>query len=134
MSLHTFLWWCHAQELFGLQIPVTSGGFELEIYCIQSSYLTHLAIRSNRLGGFREPEWKRFAVQTLLWSLAVVIQIIPGFELTFQSSIVKNSYKILLVLVLPKSAPWLRLRDRKCWNFACYRFLENAFFNVNYGI
>ena len=36
-----------------------------------------------------------------------------GFELTFKSCIVKNSYKIL-VLGLPESAPWLGLRIRKC--------------------
>ena len=35
------LWWCHARDLFGSQIPVTTGGFELQISCIQSSYLTH---------------------------------------------------------------------------------------------
>ena len=58
-----------------------------------------------------------------------------GFELTFQSCIVKNSRKISLVLVLPECAPWLGLRDRKSrnvhWSFACYRLLENAFSNVN---
>ena len=35
------LQWCRAQDLFGLQIPVTTGGFELRISCIQNSYLTH---------------------------------------------------------------------------------------------
>ena len=41
-SLHTLLlWWCHAEELFESQIPVTTGGFELQIVCIQSSYLIH---------------------------------------------------------------------------------------------
>ena len=44
----------------------------------------------------------------------------PGFELTFQNCIVKNTYKVLLVLVLPKCIPWLDLRDRKCQHFACY--------------
>ena len=34
-------WWCHARDLFGTQIPVTAGGFELRISCIQSRYLTH---------------------------------------------------------------------------------------------
>ena len=33
--------WCRARDLFGLQIPVTTGGFELRISCIRSSYLTH---------------------------------------------------------------------------------------------
>ena len=33
--------WCRAQDLLGSQIPVTTGGFELRISCIQSSYLTH---------------------------------------------------------------------------------------------
>ena len=37
--------WCCAQELFGSQIPVTTEKFELRIYCIQGSYLTHKAIR-----------------------------------------------------------------------------------------
>ena len=70
------LWWCHVRELFGSQIPVTTGGFELWISCIRRSYLTHKAIRSNRLGGFRVPEWKIIVVQTLLLSLEVVNQII----------------------------------------------------------
>ena len=35
------LQWCRARDLFGLQIPVTTGGFELRISCIQNSYLTH---------------------------------------------------------------------------------------------
>ena len=26
--------WCHAQKLFGSQIPVTTGGFEMRISCI----------------------------------------------------------------------------------------------------
>ena len=50
------LQWRHAGELFGSQIPVTMGGFELSISCISRNY--------------------RFAVQTLLWSLENVIQII----------------------------------------------------------
>ena len=39
------------------KFPVTTGGFELRISCIQSSYLTHYAIRPNRLGGFGVPEF-----------------------------------------------------------------------------
>ena len=31
--------WCRAQYLFGLEIPVTRGGFELRISCIRNSYL-----------------------------------------------------------------------------------------------
>ena len=55
------------------------------------------------------------------------------FKLTFQSCIVKNTCKASLVLVSPKCAPWLDLRDR---NFEilyaiCYRLLDNAFSNVN---
>ena len=34
------LQWCHAQGLFGSQIPVTTEEFELWISCILSSYLT----------------------------------------------------------------------------------------------
>ena len=41
---------CRARDLFGSQIPVNTGGFELHISCIQSSYLTHEAIRPNSLG------------------------------------------------------------------------------------
>ena len=36
-------WWC-AWDLFGSQIPVATGGFELWTPCIRSSYLTHSAI------------------------------------------------------------------------------------------
>ena len=35
------LQWCHARGLFGSQIPVTTGGFELQISCIRSIYLSH---------------------------------------------------------------------------------------------
>ena len=42
-----------------------------------------------------------------------------GFKLTFSSCIVKNTCKISPVLVSPKSALWLGLRDRKCQDFAC---------------
>ena len=35
------LQWCRARDLFGSQTPVTTGGFELRISCIRSSYLTH---------------------------------------------------------------------------------------------
>ena len=47
--------WCCARDLFGSQIPATTGGFELQISCIGSCYLTHKAIRPNRLGGFGLP-------------------------------------------------------------------------------
>ena len=33
--------WCHGLYLFGSQVPVTEGEFELRISCMQSSYLTH---------------------------------------------------------------------------------------------
>ena len=33
--------WCRARDLFGSQIPVTTGGFQLRISCIRSSYLIH---------------------------------------------------------------------------------------------
>ena len=33
--------WTRAKNLFRLQIPVTTGRFELQIFCIRSSYLTH---------------------------------------------------------------------------------------------
>ena len=37
--------WCRARDLFGSQIPVTTGGFQLRISCIRSSYLIHQAKR-----------------------------------------------------------------------------------------
>ena len=55
--------WCRPRDLFGLQIPVTTGRFELRICCIGSRYLTHFG---NYLGNYFI--WKRFAVQALLWS------------------------------------------------------------------
>ena len=39
--------WCRARDLPGSQIPVTTGGFELRIYCKRSSYLTHYLTTSN---------------------------------------------------------------------------------------
>ena len=58
------------KNLFGSQIPVTTGGFELPISCIKSRYLT---LWPSGLGN--DFVCKRFAVQTLLWSLEFVIQI-----------------------------------------------------------
>ena len=49
--------WYGARYLFGLQIPVTTGGLEQRISCIRSRYQTHLAIRSNKLGRFGVPEF-----------------------------------------------------------------------------
>ena len=49
--------WCRARDLFGSQIAVATGGFELQISYIRSSYLTHQVIKSNRLGGFGVPEF-----------------------------------------------------------------------------
>ena len=36
-----YLRWCRARDLFGSQIPVTTGGFEMQISCIRSSFLNH---------------------------------------------------------------------------------------------
>ena len=55
--------WCRALDLLGSQILVITGGFELQISCIQSSGLGNYFV------------CKRFAVQTLLWSLEFVILI-----------------------------------------------------------
>ena len=55
--------WCRVRDLFGLQIPVTTGGFEARISSIQSSYLTQCAIWPSGLGHYFV--CKRFAVQTL---------------------------------------------------------------------
>ena len=40
-NIYFDLWWCHAWELFGAQIPITTEGFELWISCIRNSKLTH---------------------------------------------------------------------------------------------
>ena len=68
--------WCLAQKLFGSQIPVTTGGFEMRISCIWSNYLIHQAIGANRLGEFIVPKCQRFEIQTFLSLLEVVIQMI----------------------------------------------------------
>ena len=47
---------CRTRDLLGSQIPVTTGGFELRIFCIKSRYLNQ-AIRPNKLGGFGVPEF-----------------------------------------------------------------------------
>ena len=47
------LWWYHAQELFGSQVPVTLGGFELKISYIWSNYLTHYSFVHNCSTGGR---------------------------------------------------------------------------------
>ena len=47
---------CCARDLIGSQIPVTTGGIELQISCIKSNYLSHYGLIV----------CKRFAVQTLL--------------------------------------------------------------------
>ena len=67
--------WCCARDLSGSQISVTTGGSELQISCIRSSYLTHQAIRPDDLLGQVATLYARFAVQTILWSLKFVIQI-----------------------------------------------------------
>ena len=66
---------CRARDLFGSLIPVTTGCFELRISCIQSSYLTHYAIRPSGFGNYFVCILKKFEVQTLLWSMEFVIQI-----------------------------------------------------------
>ena len=67
--------WC-AWDLFGSQILVTTGGFELRISWIGSSNLTHKVITPLRPSGLGNCFiCKRFEVQTLLWSLEFVIQI-----------------------------------------------------------
>ena len=38
--------WCRAQDLFGSQIPATTGGFELRVSCIQTSRIQSLKFGS----------------------------------------------------------------------------------------
>ena len=49
------------------QISVTTVGFELQIFCKLSSYLTHLAIRPNRLAEFGVPEFTNFRQEWLTY-------------------------------------------------------------------
>ena len=72
--------WFRPRDLFGSQILVTTGRFELRIFSMRNSYLTQYPISyqdwtlrtSGLLNYF---ECKRFTVQTLLWSLEFVIQM-----------------------------------------------------------
>ena len=72
--------WFRPRDLFGSQIPVTTGRFELPIFSMRNNYLTQYAIsyldwtlRPSGLDNYFE--CKRFTVQTLLWSLEFVIQM-----------------------------------------------------------
>ena len=42
----SILRWCRARDLFGSQTPVITGGFEMQISCIRSSYLTQAEVLS----------------------------------------------------------------------------------------
>ena len=44
--------WCRARDVFGSQVPVTTGGFELRISCIQSQVPTTLYARDSQ---FKNP-------------------------------------------------------------------------------
>ena len=69
-----------------------------------------------------------FWYTSMIWSKLChqIYYYMPGFELTFQSYIVKNSFKISLVLVSPECAPWLGLRDRNCIFQSKLRYLVKA--------
>ena len=54
--------WCRARDLFGSQIPVATGRFELRIFSTRSGLGNYFVC-------------KRFVVQALLWSLEFVIEI-----------------------------------------------------------
>ena len=41
--------WCRARDLFGSQIPVTTGRYELRISCTQSRYLTTRRLRMQEI-------------------------------------------------------------------------------------
>ena len=49
--IYLFLRWCRARDLLRSQSQVTTGGFELQISCIRSSYLKHQALVSYDLVG-----------------------------------------------------------------------------------
>ena len=60
---HFQLRWCQVRDLFGSQIPVTTGGFELRISCIRSNNLTNLL------------HMQEIRSSTFLLSLEFIIQI-----------------------------------------------------------
>ena len=72
------LWCSRARDLFGSQIPLTTGGFELQISCIRSSYLTHYAIRPNRLGRFGVPEFATLRQEYLIY--IEILQVRAKFQ------------------------------------------------------
>ena len=75
--------WCCAQELFGSQIPVTTG-FQLRISCIQSSYLTHYAIR--RLQQVRQISSTKIATLRQEWQIYVeILQLQAKFQTVMMS-------------------------------------------------
>ena len=69
-----------ARDLFRSQITITAGGFELWIFCIQSSCLTHEAIRANRLGGFEVPKFANLRKESS-WSMLRYFNYEPNFRL-----------------------------------------------------
>ena len=76
IAIDFLLRWCCPRDLIGSPIPVITGGFELRISCMGSSYLTHKAVRPLWPSGLSNYfVYKRFVVQTLLWSLELMIQI-----------------------------------------------------------
>ena len=116
------LLWCRSRELFGSQLPVTTGGFELQISWIWvlSIRLAYQALWSSGLSNC-----KRFSVQTLLWQLEFVVQIILEHDTTREltltgcfeisiSVIVKHvpSIGIIRVFCLP---------GETCQKFQCLR-------------
>ena len=65
------------------QISVTTVGFELQIFCKLSSYLTHLTIRPNRLGKFGVPEIHQLSTGAadLCWLMLRYFNFEPSFKL-----------------------------------------------------
>ena len=82
------------------QISVTTVGFELQIFCKLSSYLTHLAIRPNRLGEFGVPEFTNFRQEWLTY--------IDLCKDTSTSSQVSNWDGAVLEIYLDHKFQWLK--------------------------
>ena len=73
---------CCIRDLFGSQIPLTTGRIELRISCIRSSYLTHQAVRPNRLSGFGVPKFATLRKEQLIYVEILQLQAM------FQTAIV----------------------------------------------
>ena len=69
--------WCRARDF--------TGGFELRIFCIRSSYLTHQALKLDSLGRFGVPEFATLRQEWLIYVETLQLRT------TFQTAMVSCS-------------------------------------------